>query len=396
MNNLVEIVNLTKKYGANVAVNNLTVSLPKGKIIGLLGPNGSGKTTLIKMLNGLLTPTEGTIMIDGNYVGPATKSKVAYLPDRTYLTMNQTIREILDFFQDFYTDFSRERAEEMLKSLGIDPAVKMRTLSKGTKEKVQLILVMSRNASLYILDEPIAGVDPAARDYILRTIINNYNPEATVLISTHLIEDVEQVLDEGYLSHTLPVTANQLFLSKVLVSGVWYLFITIGIGISVVALIVSLMTGLLNIGELSSVLTQYNGNIWEFLADAFYELGRTYEEEMGINLLHYGITLLLTYVAGPFITMVTLFGALTIGQLSSKHKGLMGILAYAGLTILSSIIGSTVQSAFMFGANVANSASGITVSTNSAYDINVITSLLIAAIMYGVSYYIMNRKLNLD
>ena len=202
--------------------------------------------------------------------------------------------------------------------------------------------------------------------------------------------------DEGYLSHTLPVTANQLFLSKVLVSGVWYLFITIGIGISVVALIVSLMTGLLNIGELSSVLTQYNGNIWEFLADAFYELGRTYEEEMGINLLHYGITLLLTYVAGPFITMVTLFGALTIGQLSSKHKGLLGILAYAGLTILSSIIGSTVQSAFMFGANVANSASGITVSTNSAYDINVITSLLIAAIMYGVSYYIMNRKLNLD
>ena len=202
--------------------------------------------------------------------------------------------------------------------------------------------------------------------------------------------------DEGYLSHTLPVTANQLFLSKVLVSGVWYLFITIGIGISVVALIVSLMTGLLNIGELSSVLTQYNGNIWEFMADAFYELGRTYEEEMGINLSHYVITLLLTYVAGPFITMVTLFGALTIGQLSSKHKGFMGILAYAGLTILSSIIGSTVQSAFMFGANVANSASGITVSTNSAYDINVITSLLIAAIMYGVSYYIMNRKLNLD
>ena len=134
MNNLVEIVNLTKKYGTNVAVNHLTESLPKGKIIGLLGPNGSGKTTLIKMLNGLLTPTEGTIMIDGNYVGPVTKSKVAYLPDRTYLPMNQTIREILDFFQDFYTDFSRERAEEMLKSLGIDPAVKMRTLSKGTKE----------------------------------------------------------------------------------------------------------------------------------------------------------------------------------------------------------------------------------------------------------------------
>ena len=196
MNNLVEITNLTKKYGANIAVNNLTVNLPRGKIIGLLGPNGSGKTTLIKMLNGLLTPTEGTIQINGKYVGPETKSEVAYLPDRTYLTMNKTIREILDYFQDFYRDFSKERAEEMLKSLGIDPTVKMGTLSKGTKEKVQLILVMSRNASLYILDEPIAGVDPAARDYILRTIINNYNPEATVLISTHLIEDVEQVLDE--------------------------------------------------------------------------------------------------------------------------------------------------------------------------------------------------------
>lgn len=202
--------------------------------------------------------------------------------------------------------------------------------------------------------------------------------------------------DEGYLSHTLPVTANQLFLSKVLVSGVWYLFLTIGIGISVMALVVSLMTGLLNVGELSSVMTQYNGNIWEFLTDAFYEIGRAYEDEMGINLPHYGITLLLTYVVGPFITMVTLFGALTIGQLSSKHKGFMGILAYAGVTILSSIIGSTVQSAFMFGTNVMSSQSGISVSANSAYDINVITSLLLAAIMYGVSYYIMNKKLNLD
>ena len=148
------------------------------------------------MLNGLLTPTEGTILIDGNNVGPATKSKVAYLPDRTYLTMNQTIREILDYFQDFYADFSRERAEEMLKSLGIDPTVKMRTLSKGTKEKVQLILVMSREAQLYLLDEPIGGVDPAARDYILNTIIANYNENATVLISTHLISDVEQILDD--------------------------------------------------------------------------------------------------------------------------------------------------------------------------------------------------------
>ena len=202
--------------------------------------------------------------------------------------------------------------------------------------------------------------------------------------------------DEGYLAHTLPVTANQLFLSKVLVSGVWYLFICLGIGISVVALVLSTMTGLLNIGELGDVLVQYNGNIWAFLSDAFYELDRFYEEQMGMNLLHYGITLLLTFIAGPFITMITLFGALTIGQLSSKHKGLMGILAYAVLTILSAMIGSAVQSVFLFSANTMSNPGGFSVTTNTAYDINVVTSLLIAAIMYGVSYYILNRKLNLD
>ncbi len=197
MNELIEIVGLTKAYDdRSVAVNNITITLPKGKIIGLLGPNGSGKTTLIKMLNGLLTPTSGSIKINGAYVGVQSKARVAYLPDRTYLAGNKKINEILDFFVDFYSDFSRDKAEEMLRSLNIDPATKLKTLSKGTKEKVQLILVMSRNADLYVLDEPIAGVDPAARDYILRTIINNYNPDATVLISTHLISDVEQVLDE--------------------------------------------------------------------------------------------------------------------------------------------------------------------------------------------------------
>ncbi len=197
MNDLIEIVGLTKAYDdKHVAVNNITLTLPKGKIIGLLGPNGSGKTTLIKMLNGLLTPTQGSIMINGRYVGVETKAHVAYLPDRTYLAGGQKICDILDYFCDFYEDFDKERALEMLKSLNIEPGAKMKTLSKGTKEKVQLILVMSRKADLYILDEPIAGVDPAARDYILRTIINNYNPEATVIISTHLIGDIEQVLDE--------------------------------------------------------------------------------------------------------------------------------------------------------------------------------------------------------
>lgn len=197
MSNLVELIGVTKSYDMQrAAVNNVNLSLPKGKIIGLLGPNGSGKTTLIKMMNGLLTPTAGSILICGMPVGPETKARVAYLPDKTYLTGNKTVRQILDYFEDFYADFSREKAMGMLNSLMIDPSARMNSLSKGTKEKVQLVLVMSRNADLYILDEPIAGVDPAARDYILRTIINNYNPEATVLISTHLITDIEQVLDE--------------------------------------------------------------------------------------------------------------------------------------------------------------------------------------------------------
>ena len=206
MNGLVEIVGLTKAYDANhIAVNNINLTLPKGKIIGLLGPNGSGKTTLIKMMNGLLVPDQGSIKIGGSPVGLETKAHVVYLPDRTYLAGNQTIENILNYFGDFYEDFSRESALGMLGNLNIDPSSRMRTLSKGTKEKVQLILVMSRKADLYVLDEPIAGVDPAARDYILKTIINNYNPEATVLISTHLISDIEQVLDEvifmryGYL-----------------------------------------------------------------------------------------------------------------------------------------------------------------------------------------------------
>lgn len=197
MSELIEMTGLTKAYDANhVAVNNVTLKLPRGKIIGLLGPNGSGKTTLIKMINGLLTPTGGSILIGGHPVGVETKAHVAYLPDRTYLAGGERVSEILDYFGDFYADFSREKALGMLGSLGIEPDAKLSTLSKGNKEKVQLILVMSRNAELYVLDEPIAGVDPAARDYILKTIINNYNPEATVLISTHLITDIEQVLDE--------------------------------------------------------------------------------------------------------------------------------------------------------------------------------------------------------
>ena len=195
MNYVMTTQNLTKSYGGPPALQDLNLQLPAGKIIGLLGPNGSGKTTLLKLAAGLLTPTRGSIEIDGRPVGPQTKAIVSYLPDRTYLRNNQTIAQQLDFFQDFYADFDRTRAETMLLDLGIAPETRFGTLSKGNKEKVQLVLVMSRHAKLYLLDEPIGGVDPAARDYILRTIVTNYDPEATVLISTHLIADVEQVLD---------------------------------------------------------------------------------------------------------------------------------------------------------------------------------------------------------
>lgn len=196
MSEVVRCQGLTKKYGGLIALNSVDLSIESGKIIGLLGPNGSGKTTLIKIINGLLTPTSGTVTIDGDLPGIATKAKISYLPDNNYLNSWMTVGQIVDMFRDFYDDFRPQLAYEMLAKLGITPEVRFKTLSKGNKEKVSLILVMSRNARLYVLDEPIAGVDPATRDYIISTIINNYNPEASVLISTHLISDIEQVLDE--------------------------------------------------------------------------------------------------------------------------------------------------------------------------------------------------------
>lgn len=205
MSELLRCECLTKQYGKTTALNGVSFTLESGKIIGLLGPNGSGKTTFIKILNGLLTPTSGAVYIEGEKPGPTTKAKVAYLPDNIYLNTWMTVEQIVAYFADFYEDFSSERAYEMLNRLGISPKKKLKALSKGNKEKVCLILVMSRQAKLYVLDEPIAGVDPAARDYVISTIINNYNPEATVLISTHLISDIEQILDEvlfirdGYL-----------------------------------------------------------------------------------------------------------------------------------------------------------------------------------------------------
>ena len=191
-----ECKGLTKNFGTNPALLNLNISLPAGKIIGLLGPNGSGKTTLIKLACGLLTPSEGEVRVCGYAPGIESKALVSYLPERSYLPDWMTVMECIRYFQDFYADFDYERAISMLQSLQVPANAAMKTLSKGTKEKVQLVLVMSRRARLYLLDEPIGGVDPAARDYILGTILKNYSEDSTVLISTHLIADVEKILDE--------------------------------------------------------------------------------------------------------------------------------------------------------------------------------------------------------
>jgi ABC-2 type transport system ATP-binding protein len=198
MNNedvIVHIEGLSKSYGSKLALNNLSLDLYRGKIVGLLGPNGCGKTTLLKLLANLLTQYDGTILINGFKPGPETKSMISYLPDRNYLSETWTAEDAITFFKDFYNDFDEKRARFLITKLSIDLNAKFKTLSKGTKEKLQLILVLSRKAQLYLFDEPIAGVDPASRDLIFDLILENYNKDATVIISTHLIYDVEKILD---------------------------------------------------------------------------------------------------------------------------------------------------------------------------------------------------------
>jgi len=196
MSNILECKALTKVYKNTIALSGINLDIPRGRIVGLLGPNGSGKTTLIKLANGLLSPEAGMILIDGMPIGTQTKSIVSYLPDKNFLIGWMSVEQMINYYADFFADFRRKKADAMLNSLNINLKQKVKTLSKGNQEKVALILTMSREAKLYLLDEPIAGVDPATRDYILRTIISNYSEDATVIISTHLIADVEQVLND--------------------------------------------------------------------------------------------------------------------------------------------------------------------------------------------------------
>ena len=194
--NLLEINNLSKSYDNKVVLKDINLSITSGKIIGLLGKNGAGKTTLIKLINDLLTPTTGEILINGKKVGVESKKVISYLPERTYLNKQMKVSEVIDYFKDFYDNFDSNKAKKLLKDLDLDINQKLSKMSKGMQEKVQLVLVMSRNADLYILDEPLGGVDPATRDYILDTILSNFNENASVIISTHLISDIERILDE--------------------------------------------------------------------------------------------------------------------------------------------------------------------------------------------------------
>lgn len=194
--NLIETKDLSKRFDNKVILDKINIKIPSGKIVGLLGKNGAGKSTLIKLINDLLTPTSGEILIKGNKVGVESKKVISYLPERTYLNKNMKVVEVIKYFEDFYDDFNVEKAEKLLKDLDLDINTKLTKMSKGMLEKVQLVLVMSREADLYILDEPLGGVDPATRDYILDTILSNFSENASVIISTHLISDIEKILDE--------------------------------------------------------------------------------------------------------------------------------------------------------------------------------------------------------
>ncbi len=193
---LLKCVNLNKNFGQKQIIKNINLTIPRGKIIGLLGKNGTGKSTLIKLINDLLTPTAGEILINGEHIGINSKKIISYLPERTYLDKSMTVNQVLEYFKDFYDNFDIKKAKKLLKELDLDLETKLSKMSKGMQEKVQLVLVMSRKADLYILDEPLGGVDPATRDYILDTILSNFNEGASVIISTHLIADIERILDE--------------------------------------------------------------------------------------------------------------------------------------------------------------------------------------------------------
>ena len=453
---------LTKVYGKEkTALDGIDLELDFGRIVGLLGPNGSGKTTLLKLANGLLQPTEGRIRIAGMAPGPETKELVSYLPDADWLPDWMRVEELVEMFRDFYgtpsqvkayIGFDADKANEMLARLNIAPNARLKTLSKGNKEKVQLVLAMSRNARLYLLDEPIGGVDPAARDYILNTIISNYSKDATVVISTHLIEDIEPVLGvtfrqehalahstsfqnlevilmivyvsvilaiavlcfvntiqrfyqnllgrEGYLMHTLPVNENQLILSKLLTSMVWVLCSGL-VGIVCITVMVSI--GVID----SETFGMVDWNSWKQLWQMLYE-------EIGPEFWVAMAWTILINLARLASLILCVYAACMIAHQFPKHVMVAGILAFIGLNIvetqLDKLLGTNDVSMIVdvtyrvVGVNVTGVSYGVTpmrwltaaLGTDVGYLFCFAVTAAIAAAYFFLTRWLMKNKLNLE
>ena len=453
---------LTKVYGKEkTALDGIDLELDFGRIVGLLGPNGSGKTTLLKLANGLLQPTEGRIRIAGMAPGPETKELVSYLPDADWLPDWMRVEELVEMFRDFYgtpsqakayIGFDADKANEMLARLNIAPNARLKTLSKGNKEKVQLVLAMSRNARLYLLDEPIGGVDPAARDYILNTIISNYSKDATVVISTHLIEDIEPVLGvtfrqehalahstsfqnlevilmivyvsvilaiavlcfvntiqrfyqnllgrEGYLMHTLPVNENQLILSKLLTSMVWVLCSGL-VGIVCITVMVSI--GVID----SETFGMVDWNSWKQLWGMLYG-------ELGAKFWLVTFWTILINLARLASLILCVYAACMIAHQFPKHVMVAGILAFIGLNIvetqLDKLLGTNDVSMIVdvtyrvVGVNVTGVSYGVTpmrwltaaLGTDVGYLFCFAVTAAIAAAYFFLTRWLMKNKLNLE
>lgn len=402
MSTILECKNLSKKYGRKQALDNITLSLESGKIIGLLGPNGSGKTTLIKLINGLLAPTGGKLFINGNTPGVESKKIVSYLPERTYLDETQKVSEAITLFEDFYKDFDRSRAISMLEKLNIDSNARIKTLSKGTKEKVQLILVMSRRAKLYCLDEPIAGVDPAARDYILSTIINNYEPDSTIIGTLTMLLIFALVIvissiaiftyiysgyhfyknvftDQGYLTNTLPVTPSQLLLSKELAALLWLLIDVVVISISIFILVGS---------------TELFSNF-----SIFWRTLMRYASQTPL----FTTLVIIALVLAPFLLIGILFFSITLGNLASSHKVLASIGAYVGIYVVQQIFGliqlvvwGYFGSTTIMRVNIYSNNYSFGTFLNPILITGLIFNIILIAVCWMGSKYIMTKRLNLQ
>lgn len=402
MSTILECKNLSKKYGRKQALDNITLSLESGRIIGLLGPNGSGKTTLIKLINGLLAPTGGKLFINGNTPGVESKKIVSYLPERTYLDETQKVSEAITLFEDFYEDFDRSRAISMLEKLNIDSNARIKTLSKGTKEKVQLILVMSRRAKLYCLDEPIAGVDPAARDYILSTIINNYEPDSTIIGTLTMLLIFALVIvissiaiftyiysgyhfhknvftDQGYLTNTLPVTPSQLLLSKELAALLWLLIDVVVISISIFILVGS---------------TELFSNF-----SIFWSTLIRYASQTPL----FTTLIIIALVLSPFLAIGILFFSITLGNLASSHKVLASIGAYVGIYVVQQIFGliqlvvwGYFGSTTIMRVNIYSNNYSFETFLNPILITGLIFNIILIAVCWMGSKYIMTKRLNLQ